>query len=196
VADQSHRVGISAWQSGKKVYHGNGQATGLKDHTNSNIVTTTLTPTAGTPLLIKVFNYSNAAVNYTLTIMGDVSVASAHKAAEARAAVELKGSATGMLGGLGVATAIPYTISQPTGAKITLTMSYGPYNAGEAHRVGFSVWQNGKRILRETGQATGLKDHTNSSQPSGAVTPTANSPVLIKVFNFNADAINYTLALS
>lgn len=196
VAGDAHRVGLSAWQNGKKVFHGSGQATGLKDHTNSNTVTTTLTPTAGTPLLVKVFNYSNAAVDYTLTIAGDVSTAAPHKVAEAPVPVELKGSVSGTLGGVGVATAAPYVIFKPTGAKITLTMSYGPYNAGEAHRVGFSVWQNGKRILRETGQATGLKDHTNSSQPTGAVTPSADSPVLIKVFNFNADAISYTLAVS
>jgi hypothetical protein len=199
VANEAHRVGLSAWQNGKKVYHGNGQATGLKDHTNSNTVTTTLTPTAGTPLLIKVFNYSGAAVTYTLTISGSAigfALAATHHAAEAPTAVELKGQAAGTLGGVGVATTAPYVVTKPTGNKMTITLSYSPYNAGEAHRVGFSVWQNGKRLLRETGQATGLKDHINSSQPSGSVTPTANSPVLIKVFNLNADAISYTLALS
>jgi hypothetical protein len=195
VAGEAHRVGLSAWQGGKKIYHGNGQATGLKDHTNSNTVSTTLTPTAGSRLVIKVFNFSNAAVGYTLTISGDTPSVATQKAAGIPAIVELNGQASGSLGGVDVATGASYLISKPTGDKITVTMNYSPYNAGEAHRVGFTVWQNGKRILHETGQATGFKDHTNSSQPTGTVTPSATSPLLIKVFNLNSDAVDYTLTV-
>jgi hypothetical protein len=196
VAGEAHRVGISVWQGGKKIYSGSGQATGLHNHVNSNTVTTTVTPKAGEELLIKVFNYSPATVNYTLDISGGTVAASTFKRPEEPAPVALNGSATGTLDGVGGVTTANYSIAAPTGEKITVSMDYSPFKAGEAHRVGFSVWQNGKRILRETGHATGYKDHTNSSNPTGSATPKANEPLLIKVFNLNTlSPISYTLTV-
>ncbi|MGI8916110.1 MAG: hypothetical protein ACR2JY_20435 [Chloroflexota bacterium] len=195
-AGQAHRVGFALWQGGSKIYHGNGHATGLKDHTNSNVVTKTVTPKAGEALLIKVFNYGTKTVSFTVTVAGAKAAAATTKGVARPAFVEYKGSETGTLEGVGGATTMNYTITKPTGSKITVSMAYGPFDAGEAHRVGFSVWQNGKRILRKTGKATGFKDHTNSSDPSGSVTPAANEPLLIKVFNLNTLApITYRLTV-
>jgi len=165
VAGDAHRVGFSIWQKGTKIYHGNGQATGLKDHVNSNTVTTTVTPAAGELLLIKVFNYSPETVSYTLTISGDTAAPHTHKRLVEPAPVELHGTATGTLEGVGGLTTAGYSVSAPTGKQVTVTLAYGPYDAGEAPRVGFSVWQNGKRILRKNGLATGFKDNVDSSQP-------------------------------
>jgi hypothetical protein len=196
VAGEAHRVGISVWQGGKKIASGSGQATGLHNHVNSNMVNLTVTPKAGEKLLVKVFNYSPDTVNYTLTISGDTVVASTFKRPEEPAPVPLNGSATGTLDGVGGITTMDYSIAAPTGDKITVSMDYSPFDAAEAHRVGFAVWQNGKRILRETGHATGYKDHTNSSNPTGSVTPKANEPLLIKVFNLNTlSPVSYTLTV-
>jgi hypothetical protein len=196
IAGEAHRVGISVWQGGKKIYHGSGQATGLHDHLDSNSVTTTVTPKAGQKLLIQVFNYSPNTVNYTLDIAGGTVAASTFKRPEEPAPVPLNGSATGTLDGVGGITTMNYSIAAPTGDKITVSMAYSPFDAAEAHRVGFAVWQNGKRILRETGHATGYKDHTNSSNPTGSVTPKANEPLLIKVFNLNTlSPVSYTLTV-
>lgn len=196
VAGEAHRVGISVWQGGQKIYHGSGQATGFKNHVNSNVVQTTITPKAGERLLIKVFNYSPDTISYTLDISGGTVASSTFKHPEEAAPTPLTGTATGTLDGVGGVTTMDYSIAAPTGAKLTFSMEYSPFDAGKAHRVGFSVWQNGKRILRETGRATGFKDHTNSSNPMGSVTPKANEPLLVKVFNLNTlSPITYTLTV-
>lgn len=110
------------------------------------------------------------------------------------AAMELRGSASGAL------TADPggayayYQMSAPTGAPVTVQLSYAPFDAVFAHGVGVNVYQGGQRLASATGQATGIGDTTNRSGALVTVTPSASAgPLVVQIFNYGRLPITYTV---
>jgi hypothetical protein len=100
--------------------------------------------------------------------------------------ISASGSLTGDSGGA-FAT---YQIGSPSGNAITLTLTYGPANAGIGKGIGLQVFQNGNQL----GNAT---DTVGNGTVVLKLTPTSGSPALIKVFNYiNGQAINYSLVQS
>lgn len=86
-----------------------------------------------------------------------------------------------------------YRISRPTGAPLTLTLVYGPYDAGDAHRVGLTVYQAGCALGTATSLATGLGDALNRNAAQLTVTPRAGKPVAVQVFSYSRFDLSYTL---
>ncbi len=112
-------------------------------------------------------------------------------------AAELQPSQSGTLAGNSGGAFHYFQIAHPTGAAVTLTLSYSPFDVTVAHGIGFNVYQNGSQIAAATGQSLPLGDSTNSSSPSATFTPSASAgSVLIQVFNYSTETINYTLTSS
>ncbi|MCL4544924.1 MAG: hypothetical protein M1118_10080 [Chloroflexi bacterium] len=63
----AHQIGLQVWQNGAELAKGAGTATGFKDKTTSSTVALTVTPVAGSPVTLAVFNYSNTTISYTLS---------------------------------------------------------------------------------------------------------------------------------
>ncbi len=89
-----------------------------------------------------------------------------------------------------------YQLPKPGGAPVTLTLTYSPFDAPQAHAVGLNAYQQGKQLGASTGKATGLGDATNSNVARLRITPTPGSPVLLQVFNYGSHTVGYTLTLS
>ena len=119
-----------------------------------------------------------------------------HGALQVQAA-QLPGPVTGALAGTSGGAFAYYEIANPSGAATTITLNYSPFDAGQAHAVGFNVYQNGTLLGSAKGRATGLGDAVTSSAPSVTVTPSATGgTVLVQVFNYSTAAVSYSIASS
>jgi hypothetical protein len=194
-APTAHQVGFEVFQGGKLLASAHGMATGVGDDHGDNAPSVVVTPRSDAgPVLVKVFVYSSDIVIYTLSAL-PVSVTGAVLAA--RVPGELADSQGGMLTSDSGGATAAYMISQPTGQPVALDLVYGPYDAGYAHRVGLTVYQDGKKLGTATSLATGLGDDVNRNNARLTVTPSiAGGPVLILVFSFSRYDITYTLLSS
>ena len=197
VGSASHQVGFEVWQNGKELGKATGKATGIYDHQDSTNPSLTVTPAADAgAVLIKVFNYSSQTVNFTITVAGNTLVQSLAQSLQHATGLVAKQPAGGTLVGSSGGSYADYEIANPGDSKLTLTMSYSPFDAISAHQIGIAVFQRGAKVAHETGTATGLHDKVTSSSPSLTFTPKAsNGPVLVRVFNYSDAAISYTLTL-
>ena len=124
------------------------------------------------------------------------NVARPASASDAGAPSILRGSAHGTLVGDSAGSYQYYTLPASNDA-VTLTLSFGPYDAANAHSVGVAVYQDGKKLADAHGQATGLGDATNSSEARATFTPGAEAgPVLVQVYNYDGATVTYTLSAS
>jgi hypothetical protein len=189
-AQEGHRIGFAVYQHGTKLGGGTGQATGLGDPISSNAPSVVVTPSAsGGPLLIQVFAYSPQIIIYTLSI----SAPNAPSGRPISGPLELHNSTAGVLpSNSGGADAI-YQISQPAGSPLMLTLVYGPYDAGYAHRVGLTVYQAGSALGTATSLATGLGDALNRNAAQLTVTPRAGLPLTVQVFSYSRFDLTYSL---
>ena len=198
VGSASHQVGFAVWQGRKELGKATGKATGIHDHEDSTNPSLKVTPSAsGGAVLIKVFNYSSQTVDYTITVAGNTLVQGPTHTGQHAIALTAKQPVAGSLAGSVGGSYADYEIASPGSAKLTLTLSYSPFDATTAHRIGIAVFQKGKKLAHVTGTATGLHQHSDSSTPTLTFTPKAgNGPVLVRVFNFSTDTISYTLTLA
>lgn len=175
----------AAAQAGGKTYDGSGYTnSGILGPTQSYALTFTKAGTYQYRCLI----HDDQGMLATITVLppGDASAASAP--------VALSGPATGTLAGSSGGAFAYYTVDSPGGSASTLTLSYGPFDGGQAHAIGLAVYQNGQKLGSATGHATGLGDPVNSSAASVAVTPSASGGrLLIQVFNYGPATIGYAL---
>jgi hypothetical protein len=89
-----------------------------------------------------------------------------------------------------------YTIDNPSGSAITCSVTFAPFNVGDAHRLGLIVWQNGTSLGTAKATATGLKDKTTSNTATLTITPASGVPALIQIFNYTADDVSYSLSIT
>jgi len=207
IASQAPGIGFSAYQAGNKV--GNVTASGPR-----TVGVVAPDPKAG-PVVIQVFNYSPTTIAYQLRapipdsepptgssafLTPTPGAASTNKApavsAQSSAPATLQPAQTATMPGNTGGTYQYYQIVRPNVASITLAMSYYPFNAANAHQVGFNVFQDGVRIGGATGLGTSSNDTLNSNVPTTAIAPSSGNPILIQVFNYTPDAITYTLTQS
>lgn len=207
IASQAPGVGFSAYQAGNQV--GNVTASGPR---TAGVVSPD--PKAG-PVVIQVFNYSPTTISYQLRapipdaepptgssafLTPTPSAASTATApavsTQASAPATLLPTQTATMPGNTGGTYQYYQIARPSVASIRLAMSYYPFNAANAHQVGFNVFQDGARIGGATGLGTSSNDSVNSNVPTTAIAPSSGDPILIQVFNYTPDSITYTLAQS
>lgn len=207
IASQAPGVGFNAYQAGHQV----GNVTASGPHT---VGVVTPDPNAG-PVIVQVFNYSPTTISYQLRApIPDVTPPTGSSAfltptpapaptavanavsTQASAPITLQPTQTGTLPGNTGGTYYYYQIPHPNVARISLAMTYYPFNAPNAHQVGFNVFQDGVRIGGATGLGTSVNDSVNSNVASAALAPSSGNPILIQVFNYSPDSITYTLAQS
>lgn len=207
IASQAPGVGFSAYQAGNQV--GNVTASGPR-----TVGVVAPDPKAG-PVIIQVFNYSPSTISYQLRapipdaepptgssafLTPTPGAASTSKASavstQASAPTPLQQTQTATMPGNTGGTYQFYQIAHPTVSSITLTMTYYPFNAANAHQVGFNAFQDGVRIGGATGLGTSSNDSLNSNVPMVALAPSSGDPILIQVFNYTPDSITYTFAQS
>lgn len=88
-----------------------------------------------------------------------------------------------------------YSLANPGPEALTATLTYTPFDAGQAHAIGLNVYQNNAMIGTATGQATGLGDPLNSSTIRLRVTPGPGTASLaIQVFNYSNQTVHYTIS--
>lgn len=114
-------------------------------------------------------------------------------AGAASSATELQGSQSGSLTGNTGGSFKTYQITTPTGAAVTLTLSYAPFDYTYASGIGINVYQAGVSVAAVSGQ-TGLPA---SKTPTVTFTPSASGgPVLVQLFNYSSATISYSLTSS
>jgi murein DD-endopeptidase MepM/ murein hydrolase activator NlpD len=104
--------------------------------------------------------------------------------------------ASGTLAGQSGGAFAAYALADPGSTGHTVTLSYGPFDAGQAHAIGLNVYQGGVNLASADGQATGLGDRTNSNTVTLAVRTSGTAgELLLQVFNYSSHAVMYTLAI-
>jgi hypothetical protein len=118
-------------------------------------------------------------------------------AAPTNAAITAGQPASGTLAGRTGGAFANYTLANPGNGGRTVTLSYAPFDAGQAHAVGLTVYQNGTNLGTGHGEATGLGDSVNSQVVRLNVTPAhTNEPLLFQVFNYGSAVVAYTLSVA
>lgn len=100
----------------------------------------------------------------------------------------------GVLAGRSGGAFARYLVSPVGGAVRTITLAYQPFDAGQAHAIGCTLFRGGVTLGSGSGQATGLGDPINSSSITLPVPATAAAePLLLQVFNYSNAAVTYTV---
>jgi 6-phosphogluconolactonase len=104
------------------------------------------------------------------------------------AATELLATQAGNLVGNPGGSFANYQISNPSAAVTTLNLFYSPSDSSFSAGIGFNVYQSGTKLASVTGASLPL---------TATFTPSASGgPVLVQVFNYSTQTINYSLSSS
>jgi hypothetical protein len=104
---------------------------------------------------------------------------------------------SGTLAGQSGGAFASYLLASAGAGPRTVTLTYQPFDAGQAHAIGCNVYQGGIKLGSATGQATGLGDTTNSSALQLSVhSSSTTEPLLLQVFNYSSQVVTYTVAIA
>lgn len=103
----------------------------------------------------------------------------------------------GMLAGQSGGAFASYLLASAGAGPRTVTFTYQPFDAGQAHAVGCNIYQGGVTLGSATGQATGLGDPTNRSACQLSVHGSSTTaPLLLQVINYSSRVVTYTVAIT